>query len=143
MKSRFLGLAWETSHFLGTNPSFSSLLAPNIVCFMLSHLCLRFCFSLQFTLLIYLLSKLILHFFFFSESHPLEDFLGHLRKLNVSFSYLPSADNFCFMAGRHLVQLFSIALRVFLGNSSIGHTHWGINLGALPFLAKWQRCGPR
>lgn len=105
---------------------------------MPSYLCLSFCLSLEFISLYYLhylLSKLILQNFFWKSP-----FLEHLRQLNVPFSY---SDNFCFMAGQHLVQFhLIIALHVFLGNSSFGHTHWGNNWRALPSLAKWQRCVP-
>lgn len=148
--SRFCSLAWQVSHNLEPSlfflPSLLALLHPKLLTFPAKHLfasclCICFCFSLEFTFLIYLLSKFILQKF--SENCPLEAFLGHLRQLNVSSSDLPLGDNFYFMAGQHLVQfLLIIPSCVFWGDTSTGHTHWSINLGAIPYLAKWQRCDP-
>ena len=147
-----MGLVWQVSHYLDivflftliislTSSQIAYISPETLVCFMPSCPCICFCFSLEFTFLIYLLSKFILQKF--SENCPLEAFLGHLRQLNVSSSDLPLGDNFYFMAGQHLVQfLLIIPSCVFWGDSSTGHTHWSINLGAIPYLAKWQRCNP-
>ena len=82
--------------------SLLALLHPNCLHFAANTclpLCLYicFCFSLEFTFQIYLLSKFILQNF--SENSFWEAFFGHLRQLNVSSSDLPLGDNFCFMAG--------------------------------------------